>query len=247
MYRDAPRPTRLEDYRPPEFLIDRVDLRFDLDPELTRVGAELEIRRNPAATRGDGSLTLHGEQLVLEQIAIDGNRLTPAEYREDAESLTILRVPDRFRLTTRVTIHPSLNTALEGLYQSGDLLCTQCEAEGFRRITYFLDRPDVMAVYTVTLRADKARYPVLLSNGNLVEAGALDGGRHWRAGTTPSRSPATCSRWWPATWCARADRIRTRSGRDTCCRSTCARRPGQDRPRDGLAEAAMAGTRRASA
>ena len=178
MYRDAPHPTRLEDYRPPEFLIDRVDLRFDLDPELTRVDAELEIRRNPAATRGDGSLTLHGEQLVLEHIAIDGNRLTPGEYREDAESLTIHRVPDRFRLTTRVTIHPALNTALEGLYQSGELLCTQCEAEGFRRITFFLDRPDVMARYSATLVADRRRFPVLLSNGNRVEERQLDQDRH---------------------------------------------------------------------
>ena len=130
----------------------------------------LAIRRNPAAIRGDGSLTLHGEQLGLDQIAIDGHPLTPAEYRVDAESLTLLRVPDRFRLSTRAHIQPAANTALEGLYQSGEMLCTQCEAEGFRRITWFLDRPDVMARYAVTLVADKARFPVLLSNGNLVAA-----------------------------------------------------------------------------
>jgi len=178
MYRDAPHPTRLEDYRPPEFLIDQVDLHFDLGLDLTRVAAELTVRRNPAATRGDGSLTLHGEQLALDLVAIDGHRLTPAEYRLDAESLTLLRVPDRFRLQTQVRIHPAQNTALEGLYQSGEMLCTQCEAEGFRRITYFLDRPDVMARYTVTLAADRKRFPVLLSNGNQLESRDLEGGRH---------------------------------------------------------------------
>ncbi|WP_020506181.1 aminopeptidase N [Lamprocystis purpurea] len=178
MYRDAPHPTRLEDYRPPEFLIDQVDLHFDLDLDLTRVAAELTIRRNPAATRGDGSLTLQGEQLALDQVAIDGHLLTPAEYRVDTESLTVLRVPDRFRLLTRVHIHPARNTALEGLYQSGEMLCTQCEAEGFRRITYFLDRPDVMARYTVTIDANRVRFPVLLSNGNPLEARDLEGGRH---------------------------------------------------------------------
>ncbi len=213
MYRDAPRPTRLEDYRPPEFLIDRVDLRFDLDPELTRVGAELEIRRNPAATRGDGSLTLHGEQLVLEQIAIDGNRLTLAEYREDAESLTILRVPDRFRLTTRVVIHPALNTALEGLYQSGELLCTQCEAEGFRRITFFLDRPDVMARYGVTLVADRRRFPVLLSNGNRVEERELDQDRHLVRWEDPFPKPSYLFALIAGELSAVKDRFVTASGR----------------------------------
>jgi len=178
MYRDAPHPIRLEDYRPPEFLIDRVDLRFDLDPDLTRVAADLQVRRNPAATRGDGSLTLHGEQLELDRVSIDGYPLTPAEYRVDAESLTLQRVPDRFLLQTRVHIHPAGNTALEGLYQSGEMLCTQCEAEGFRRITYFLDRPDVMARYGVTLAADRRRFPVLLSNGNPGVMRDLGDGRH---------------------------------------------------------------------
>ena len=178
MYRDAPHPIRLEDYRPPEFLIDRVDLRFDLDPDLTRVAADLQIRRNPAATRGDGSLTLHGEQLELDRVSIDGYPLTPAEYRVDTETLTLLRVPDRFRLQTWVHIHPAGNTALEGLYQSGEMLCTQCEAEGFRRITYFLDRPDVMTRYGVTLAADRRRFPVLLSNGNPGAQLDLGEGRH---------------------------------------------------------------------
>jgi aminopeptidase N len=178
MYRDTPHPIHLKDYRPPEFLIEHVNLRFDLDPEATRVQAAIAFRRNPAAVRGDGDLRLDGEQLELEAIAVDGRPLDAGEYRMSGDALTLLRVPDRFELTTRVCIHPSLNTALEGLYQSGQMLCTQCEAEGFRRITYFLDRPDVMARYSTTLVADRARYPVLLSNGNPVESRPLDGNEH---------------------------------------------------------------------
>jgi len=178
MYRETPHPIHLKDYRPPEFLIDQVALRFELDPDCTHVESRLSLRRNPASTRGDGCLRLHGEQLKLTQVAIDGHALTPAEYRVDGEGLTLHRVPDRFSLETRVEIHPNLNTALEGLYQSGDLLCTQCEAEGFRRITYFLDRPDVMARYTTTLIADRTRFPVLLSNGNPIARVELPDGRH---------------------------------------------------------------------
>ncbi len=178
MYRETPHPIFLHDYQPPEFLIDRVDLAFELDPEQTMVTARLELRRNPAATRGDGTVCLHGEQLELEWIALDGHPLNPVDYRVERESLTVQRVPDRFVLETQVRIHPAHNTALEGLYQSGDMLCTQCEAEGFRRITYFLDRPDVMARYSATLIADKTRFPVLLSNGNRVASDDLDDGRH---------------------------------------------------------------------
>ena len=214
MYRDAPHATRLEDYRPPEFLIDRVDLRFDLDPQRTRVAAELQIRRNPAATRGDGSLTLHGEQLELDGIGIDGHPLTPAEYRLDAESLTLLRVADRFRLQTSVHLCPAGNTALEGLYQSGAMLCTQCEAEGFRRITYFLDRPDVMAIYGVTLVADQTRYPVLLSNGNPGAARDLGDGRHEAHWEDPFPKPSYLFALIAGNLGLVEDRYRTASGRE---------------------------------
>ncbi|MCG6860915.1 MAG: aminopeptidase N [Chromatiaceae bacterium] len=214
MYRDTPRPVHLEDYRPPRFLIDRVDLHFDLDPETTRVEATLELRRNPAAVRGDDDLRLHGEMLELERVAIDGRDLTPVEYRLDAESLTLHRVPDRFRLETRVRINPTQNTALEGLYLSGGMLCTQCEAEGFRRITYFLDRPDVMARFSTSLSADKSRYPVLLANGNPVECRDLSDGRHLARWEDPFPKPsylfalvAGDLRWVK-------DRYRTASGRD---------------------------------
>ncbi|MFP4602864.1 MAG: aminopeptidase N, partial [Halochromatium sp.] len=177
MYRTTPPVIRLSDYQPPEFLIDSVQLRLELDPRQTVVEAELRLRRNPAATRGDGDLRLAGEQLELEAIRLNERSLTPAEYQVADDHLRVRRVPDRFRLWTRVRLNPSANTALEGLYVSGDMLCTQCEAEGFRRITYFLDRPDVMATYRVTLIADPERYPVLLANGNPAGEERLADGR----------------------------------------------------------------------
>jgi aminopeptidase N len=214
MYRETPHPIHLKDYRPPEFLIDRVELRFELDPELTRIESRLALRRHPAATRGDGCLHLHGEHLKLTQVAIDGHVLTPAEYRVDAEELTLHRVPDRFTLETRVEIHPSLNTALEGLYQSGDLLCTQCEAEGFRRLTYFLDRPDVMARYTTTLIADRTRFPVLLSNGNPIARAELPDGRHSVTWEDPFPKPSYLFALVAGDLRAVEDRFVTASGRE---------------------------------
>ncbi|MBK5939025.1 aminopeptidase N [Halochromatium roseum] len=182
MYRTTPPVIRLSDYRPPEFLIDTVALRFELDDQHTEVEAELSLRRNPAATRGNGDLRLDGEQLELKTISLNDRSLAPAEFQVEEDHLIVRRVPDRFQLQTRVRLHPSANTALEGLYVSGGMLCTQCEAEGFRRITYFLDRPDVMATYRVTLIADPERYPVLLANGNPAGEERLADGRlcvHW--------------------------------------------------------------------
>ncbi|SDY37993.1 aminopeptidase N [Allochromatium warmingii] len=190
MYHETPAPIYLKDYCPPEFLIDQVELRCELDPETTRVQARLTMRRNPAATRDSSDLRLHGEQLQLRQVALNGHPLPPAEYQVDERGLTLHRVPDCFTLDTEVEIHPSANTALEGLYQSGALLCTQCEAEGFRRITYFLDRPDVMARYTTTLIADPLRYPVLLSNGNPVARATLPDCRHSVTWVDPFPKPS---------------------------------------------------------
>ncbi|MCF1184900.1 aminopeptidase N [Marichromatium gracile] len=218
MYRNNPHPVHLKDYRPPEFLIDTVDLRFELDADRTRVEARLALRRNPAATRGDGDLRLDGEQLELESVALDDQPLTPAEYRVEPESLTIHRVPDRFTLTTRVTISPSQNTALEGLYQSGDMLCTQCEAEGFRRITYFLDRPDVMARFTTTLIADTERYPVLLANGNPAEQRTLDDGRQLARWVDPFPKPCYLFALIAGDLRAVEDRFTTASGREVALR-----------------------------
>ncbi|MEA3274981.1 MAG: M1 family aminopeptidase, partial [Pseudomonadota bacterium] len=214
MYPNTPTAVHLKDYRPPEFLVDRVDLRFDLDADTTRVEAALELRRNPAAVRGDGDLRLSGERLELEYVAIDGRDLAPGEYRVDRESLTLHRVPDRFRLGSRVCVKPAQNTALEGLYLSGDMLCTQCEAEGFRRITYFLDRPDIMARYRTTMVADKARYSVLLSNGNPVESRDLADGRHLARWEDPFPKPSYLFALVAGNLRAVQDRFVTASGRE---------------------------------
>ncbi|MEA3639343.1 MAG: aminopeptidase N [Lamprobacter sp.] len=213
MYRTTPPVIRLSDYRPPEFLIDSVALRFELDDQQTQVEAELSLRRNPAATRGDGDLRLHGEQLKLKAISLNERPLTPAEYQVEEDQLLVHRVPDRFRLQTRVQLNPSANTALEGLYVSGSMLCTQCEAEGFRRITYFIDRPDVMATYRVTLIADAERYPVLLANGNPAGEERLEDGRlcvHW---DDPFPKPSYLFAVVAGNLSAVEDRFKTASGR----------------------------------
>lgn len=173
---------RLADYTPPSYLIDQVELDFQLDFEHTEVDSRLHIRRHPDCPAGS-DLVLHGEDLSLLQIAIDGQPLATDRYQLSGEGLRLFSPPSAFVLHTRVRIHPARNTRLEGLYQSGAFLLTQCEAEGFRRITYFLDRPDVMARFTVRLEADRERFPVLLSNGDDIESGMLERGRHfvrWR-------------------------------------------------------------------
>jgi len=183
MLQNTPQTIRLEDYLPPEFLIDQVDLRFDLGEEETRVSTRLELRRNPQSSTEARALHLHGEQLDLLSLTLDEALLEAENYLIDSDGLTIHRVPDRFVLESEVRIRPQDNTALEGLYKSGDLFCTQCEAEGFRKITWFLDRPDVMTRFTTTITADRKRYPVLLSNGNPGQSEMLPDGRHqvtWR-------------------------------------------------------------------
>ena len=218
MYRDTPQPILLKDYQPPEFLIDRVALRFDLGEEGTQVAATLEIRRNPAGPRGDGSLHLDGEGLELYSLALDGGRLAPDGYRLDPGGLTIRGVPDHFRLDTEVLIHPETNTALEGLYRSRGMFCTQCEAEGFRRITYFIDRPDVMARFSTEIVAGKARYPVLLSNGNPLEQRDLGDGRHLARWDDPFPKPSYLFALVAGDLCWIEDRFRTRSGREVTLR-----------------------------
>jgi aminopeptidase N len=189
MLRDNPQPILLKDYRPPAYLIDRVELQFDLDDTETRVHSRLALRRNPAAGEGGGSLRLDGEQLELVSLALDGRPLGAGAYRLDAEGLTLQGLPERCLLESEVLIHPSANTALEGLYRSGPMLCTQCEAEGFRRITFYLDRPDVMARFRTTLLGDPSRHPVLLSNGNPVESRILEDGRHLAVWDDPFPKP----------------------------------------------------------
>jgi aminopeptidase N len=165
-------------YRVPDYLIDTVDLEFDLHEDGTHVEARLGIRRRADASDEAAPLVLVGEDLELSEIEIDGRPLDTSEYRIEEDQLVISAPPGQFELRTRVTIHPESNTRLSGLYKSSGNFCTQCEAMGFRRITYFLDRPDIMARYSVSIAADRERYPVLLSNGNRIEAEELDGGRH---------------------------------------------------------------------
>jgi aminopeptidase N len=175
MRTDTPQPVRLSDYRPFPFQVETTALEFQLEPAATRVTATLAIRRTGATAE---PLFLHGERLKLISAAIDGEALSANQYSLDGEGLTIHQVPDVFVLTTEVEIDPSANKALMGLYMSGGRFCTQCEAEGFRTITYFPDRPDVLSRYTVRIEAEE-RFAHLLSNGNLVESGPLDDGRHF--------------------------------------------------------------------
>jgi aminopeptidase N len=180
MRTDTPHVVRLEDYRPSDFLIDRVDLDIRLHPSRTRVTASLALRPNPAG-QPDAPLVLDGDELTLLAAAIDGKPLSGADFAATPQALTLPDPPRRpFTLTLETEIDPGANTKLMGLYRSGGVYCTQCEAEGFRRITYFLDRPDVLSVYTTRIEAERDEAPVLLGNGNPIEAGGIaDTNRHY--------------------------------------------------------------------
>ncbi|MER9409726.1 aminopeptidase N [Mesorhizobium sp. M0589] len=180
---------KLEDYRPNDFSIPQTGLTFRLSPDATRVTAVLTIERRDGAAVST-SLVLDGDGLVLKRIAIDGRELAPAEYLATPDQLTILRPPARFQLLLETEIAPASNEALMGLYRSSNVYCTQCEAEGFRRITYFLDRPDILSVYTVRIEARLDEAPLLLSNGNPVESGALADGWHFAVWDDPFPKPS---------------------------------------------------------
>jgi aminopeptidase N len=190
MLNAAPTVIYLKDYAPAPFLIPAIDLDVDLQDELARVTARLTIERNPKAADRAAPLVLDGSELELESVALDGGQLAPADYELTAEHLKLAAVPDRFTLHTVARIRPKQNTKLMGLYVSKDGYFTQCEAEGFRRITFFIDRPDVMARYTTTIHADRQRYPVLLSNGNPIARGEDCGARHWVRWEDPFPKPS---------------------------------------------------------
>lgn len=179
----------LKDYRVPDFLIDETRLLVQLYEDHALVTAQLQLRRNPASTDPRAALELAGRQLELLQLSLQGRELAASEYRVDAEQLVIPAVPERFLLECVTRIKPQENTSLEGLYKSRVMFCTQCEAEGFRKITYYLDRPDVLSGFTTRIEAERARYPVLLSNGNLVDQGALTDGRHFAVWQDPFLKP----------------------------------------------------------
>ena len=182
----------LQDYQVPDFLIDTVTLSFELDEDTTRVSSEMQLRRNSQAKNQarDRPLVLNGNELELISVTLNGKLLTTEEYQADSESLAIADVPDAFTLQVVTEIHPAANTSLGGLYTSGGNFCTQCEAEDFRKISFFLDRPDVMARYRTHIVANKSRYPVLLSNGNLVDCGEMEDGRHWASWEDPFPKPS---------------------------------------------------------
>ena len=213
-----PHETRRLDYLPPPYLVDRVALQFDLRPAATRVLATLEMRANPACPRAPGAavpLRLDGEGLRLIALTLDGTPLPPARHVQEADgALVIADVPAAFRLTTEVEINPSANTELSGLYLSNGSYFTQCEAEGFRRITFFPDRPDVMARFTTTIIADAATCPVLLSNGNPAAQGSTEDGRLWARWEDPHPKPSYLFALVAGDLVAVRDRFVTASGRD---------------------------------
>ena len=186
MRTEEPRAIHLADYKAPEFRIRTVQLDFSLEPEATRVSSRLEIER----LSGNGPLVLAGESQKLLSVVMDGRTLSAGDYLLDDKNLTIANPPAKLTLEVASEINPAANTALEGLFLSSGMFCTQCEPEGFRRITYFLDRPDNLSVFTVRLEADKEQYPVLLSNGNRTQSGELPGGRHFAVWNDPFPKPS---------------------------------------------------------
>ncbi|MDR2213515.1 MAG: aminopeptidase N [Pseudomonadales bacterium] len=179
----------LRDYREPDYLIDETELDVRLFEDHTLVRARLRLRRNPEGQGAGAPLVLDGRHLELLELKLDGALLPPERYEVSAEQLLIAQVPEIFTLESLVRIHPENNTTLDGLYKSRVMFCTQCEAEGFRKITYYLDRPDVLSSFTTRVEADKARYPVLLSNGNPIARGELPDGRHFVTWQDPFRKP----------------------------------------------------------
>ncbi|MEX0853571.1 MAG: aminopeptidase N [Bauldia sp.] len=201
---------RLADYRAPDFAVDAVDLTIRLDPRRTLVTARLSLHRLAEAAE----LALDGDELTLDSVALDGRPLAPDRYRAAPGKLVIREVPDGpFSVEIVTAIDPTANTKLMGLYRSGDTYCTQCEAEGFRRITYFLDRPDVLSVYTTRIEAERKTAPVLLANGNLTEAGDLGGGRHYAVWHDPFPKPCYLFAMVAGDLGVLADGFTTRSGR----------------------------------
>jgi len=212
MLEGQPTAIHREAYAAPAFWIDTVDLTFDLDPAKTRVLNKMRLRRNPDVAAQP--LRLDGEDLNLARVLVNGGGTS---FKMDGNQLVLENLPEDhepFNLEIFTTCNPEKNTQLMGFYVSQGTFFTQCEAEGFRRITYFLDRPDVMASYTVTLRADKNKYPVLLSNGNLVEQGALEDGRHFAKWVDPHKKPCYLFALVAGQLVAREQRIVSRSGKD---------------------------------
>ncbi|MGA6096906.1 aminopeptidase N [Stutzerimonas marianensis] len=218
MRTEQPKVIHLKDYQVPDYLIDETHLTFELYEDRTLVYAQLVMRRNPEAGAGLPPLQLHGQDLELMSLSLNDRALGLGDYQVAEESLTLQPDTASFTLDSTVVIHPESNTALEGLYKSGKMFCTQCEAEGFRKITYYLDRPDVMSTFTTTVSADKQAYPILLSNGNPIASGEEEDGRHWATWEDPFKKPAYLFALVAGDlWCVE-DSFTTMSGRDVALR-----------------------------
>jgi len=213
-----PRTIQLKDYRPPDYRVETVNLQFDLEASKTTVTSLLTVVCNHERCEGIHPLVLLGRDLKLLSVKLDGQTLTERDYRLDAETLTVLPVPDRFVIEITTEIDPAANTELSGLYHAGGMFCTQCEAEGFRKITYYPDRPDVLARFFTTIVADKRNYPVLLSNGNLIGKGDLPDGRHFAKWHDPFPKPAYLFALVGGDLSHVEDRFTTMSGREVTLR-----------------------------
>lgn len=213
----TPKTIHLKDYTPPQYWIDTIRLCFELGEDETRVVSEMEIRRNPDLD-GPRILELDGEELRLGDVYLDKRALSDSDFSLTAEALWIPDVPDSFTLKIETFIKPQENTSLEGLYKSSGNFCTQCEAQGFRKITYYLDRPDVMARFTTTIVANKQQYPVLLSNGNPVEEKDLEGGLHSVTWEDPFKKPSYLFALVAGNLECVSDQYTTQSGRNIDCR-----------------------------
>jgi aminopeptidase N len=207
-----PKTIYLRDYTPSKFLIDAIDLDVDIYEEKATIRSTLIIRKNSSEA---ANLELAGENMKLLEVKMDGRVLNGNEYQLSPEKLVVLNLSEsRFTIETVVEIDPLHNTALEGFYKSGDQLCTQCEPEGFRKITYYIDRPDVMAKFRTKMSGDKKKYPYLLSNGNRIGEGELPGGRHWVQWEDPFKKPSYLFAMVSGNFDVARDTYRTKSGRE---------------------------------
>ena len=212
--REATPPTiHLKDYQPYPYTVESINLQVELLPEQTRVLSTLVVNRQQSGA-ANAALKLDGKAMKLLRVAVDGFDLRRSEYQLDDESLTLDSLPERAAVTIETEINPKANTALEGLYLSNGMFCTQCEAHGFRKITYYPDRPDVLSRFTTTLVASKAAYPVLLANGNLDASGDYDDGRHWARWVDPHPKPAYLFAMVAGDLARVTDRFTTMNGRD---------------------------------
>ncbi|MHB1221880.1 MAG: aminopeptidase N [Gammaproteobacteria bacterium] len=211
-HQHQPKTIYLKDYQAPNYWIDDIALEFDLNDNGTKVASKMRVRRNTEAK--ERQLILNGDELILESIKINGQELEASAYHLTPTNLIIDDVPEQFELEINTLIYPEKNTALSGLYRSGDTYCTQCEAEGFRRITFYMDHPDVLSRFTTTITADESRYPALLSNGNLIASGKLEGGRHWATWEDPFKKPSYLFALVAGDFDLLQDKFITQSGRE---------------------------------